>query len=113
MCEFNDLSVKVVNLDELMKEYDVPSNTSISYFEAQWLREVKSIILQNGLKAGVEFALDKLSPRLWKEIATSALHSLDFEVANTAFIHCQDYQGLQFIKRLKKLDVKSSYCDYR
>ena len=38
-------------------------------------------------------------------LAEAALEKLEFEVAEKAFVHSKDYQGIQFVKRLKKLDV--------
>ena len=38
-------------------------------------------------------------------LAESALEKLDLEVAEKAFVRCQDYQGIQFVKKLNKLDV--------
>ncbi|EDO46375.1 predicted protein [Nematostella vectensis] len=64
ICQFNDLEVKAVLLDEIMK--------------------VRSS-----------------SVRL---LAESSLERLDLEVADKAFVRCQDYQGIRFVKRLIKLD---------
>ena len=38
-------------------------------------------------------------------LAESSLERLDLEVAEKAFVRCQDYQGIKFVKRLTKLDV--------
>ena len=38
-------------------------------------------------------------------LAEAALEKLELEVAEKAFVHSRDYQGIQFVKRLKKLDV--------
>lgn len=99
------MEIKIIDLDEIMKTYDEPSKAFLTVFEAKWLRDLKALILDSGLKAATDFAMDKSSPRLWKELAYSSLQALDFEKATAAFVSCQDYQGLQFIKRLKKFDV--------
>ena len=39
-------------------------------------------------------------------LAEAALEKLELEVAEKAFVHSKDYQGIQFVKRLKKLDVR-------
>ena len=41
--------------------------------------------------------------RLWRILAESALEQLNFVVADKAFVRCSDYQGIQFVKRLKVL----------
>ena len=38
-------------------------------------------------------------------LAESSLETLDLEMAEKAFVRCGDYQGIHFVKRLKKLDV--------
>lgn len=40
-------------------------------------------------------------------LAEAALEKLELEVAEKAFVHSKDYQGIQFVKRLKKLDVSN------
>lgn len=43
-------------------------------------------------------------------LAESSLERLELEVAEKAFVRCQDYQGIKFVKRLAKLDVSSVWC---
>ena len=38
-------------------------------------------------------------------LAESSLERLELEVAEKAFVRCQDYQGIKFVKKLAKLDV--------
>ena len=38
-------------------------------------------------------------------LAEAALDRLDLEVAEKAFVRCQDYPGIRFTKRIAKLDV--------
>ena len=40
-----------------------------------------------------------------KLLAESAVEKGNYEVAEKAFVCCRDYQGIQFCKRLRKLDV--------
>ena len=44
-------------------------------------------------------------PRPRRLLAEAALERLDMEVSEKAFVRCQDYQGIRFVKRLVKLDV--------
>lgn len=37
-------------------------------------------------------------------LAEFSLEHLDLEMAEKAFVRCSDYQGIQFVKRLKLLD---------
>jgi hypothetical protein len=38
-------------------------------------------------------------------LAESALEQLNLKVAETAFVKCKDYQGIEFVKRLGNLQV--------
>lgn len=38
-------------------------------------------------------------------LAESSLEALELEMAEKAFVHSGDYQGIKFVKRLGKLDV--------
>lgn len=38
-------------------------------------------------------------------LAESALEQLNLKVAETAFVKCRDYQGIEFVKRLGNLQV--------
>ena len=46
-------------------------------------------------------------------MAESTLEDLDLEMAEKAFVHSEDFQGIQFVKRLKKLDVRVHVVDRR
>ena len=37
---------------------------------------------------------------------TAALEKLDFNTADRAFVRCQDYHGIQLVKRLRQLDTQ-------
>lgn len=39
-------------------------------------------------------------------LAESSLDKLELDMAGKAFVRSSDYQGVQFVKRLKKLDVR-------
>ena len=39
-------------------------------------------------------------------LAESSLDKLELDMAGKAFVRSSDYQGIQFVKRLKKLDVR-------
>lgn len=56
---------------------------------------------------GLQFVEDNPHPRLWKLIVDAALERLDFGIAQKALVKCGDYPGLQFVKRLQKMDVRS------
>ena len=57
------------------------------------------------IKDAYDFVKDNPHPRLWKLLASASLDKLDFKIAEEAFVKCLDYQGIQFVKRLRLLDV--------
>jgi WD repeat-containing protein 35 len=40
-------------------------------------------------------------------VAEAALERLDFGVADKAFVQCSDYQGIQFVKKLRMVQSKT------
>lgn len=40
-------------------------------------------------------------------MAEAALQKLDLYMAQQAFVHCKDYQGIKFVKRLGNLQSES------
>ena len=39
-------------------------------------------------------------------MAEASLEKLDLEMAEKAFVKCEDYQGIRFVKSLQHLDVR-------
>eukprot|EP00736_Rhodelphis_marinus_P014135 Rmarinus@m.4538 len=106
LCQFSDLEVKAVLMDEVMKAPEHPDRDYVINFETKALRDTREL-LQVGLPECYKFVEDNPHPRLWRLVAESALAQLDFGVADKAFVSCQDYQGIQFVKRLKMLNDKT------
>jgi len=103
--DFRDLEIKIVQIDEIMKNPDAPSKDFISIIETKHVREIRRILEEEDISKAFEYAETYSIPRLWKIISFSALNNFNFDAAEKAFAKCQDYQGLQFIKSLKKLNV--------
>eukprot|EP00976_Prorocentrum_cordatum_P114254 1195823-Prorocentrum_minimum.AAC.7 len=73
-------------------------------FETKSLRDTRSILANCQISDASQFIDDNSHPRLWRILAEHALEKLDFVIADKAFVRCADYQGIQFVKRLQKLD---------
>ncbi|KAJ3217132.1 WD repeat-containing protein 35 [Dinochytrium kinnereticum] len=101
---FDNLQIKAALLDEIFKEPESPSKESLLLIDSKTLRDTRNILSQVGLTDGLQFVEDNPHPRLWRLIADAALEALNFSVAQKAYIRCADYAGLQFIKRLLKLE---------
>ncbi|KAJ3300442.1 WD repeat-containing protein 35 [Borealophlyctis nickersoniae] len=106
ICNFNDLQIKAALLDDIMREPDSPSKDLMIHMETKTLRDTRNILSQVGLSDALQFVEDNPHPRLWKLVADAALEQLDFAVAQKALVRAVDYIGLQFLKRLQKLDDK-------
>lgn len=107
MAEFKDLRIKSVLLDEVMAEPDKPDSTMVIDYESRSLRDARHLLTSNRIPDAMQFIEDNSHPRLWRLLAETALEELDFIVAEKAFIKCVDYQGIQFVKRLRRLDDKT------
>ncbi|TPX70337.1 hypothetical protein SpCBS45565_g01735 [Spizellomyces sp. 'palustris'] len=104
ICSFNNLQIKAAMLDEIMLQPDTPSREQLINIETKSLRDTRNILSQVGLADGHQFVEDNPHPRLWKLIVDAALEQLDLNIAQKALVKCMDYPGLQFIKRLQKMD---------
>uniref|UniRef100_A0A673JJ84 WD repeat-containing protein 35 n=1 Tax=Sinocyclocheilus rhinocerous TaxID=307959 RepID=A0A673JJ84_9TELE len=85
-CHFEDLEIKSVLLDEIMR---VPNKDYLINFEIR------------------SFIEDNPHPRLWRLLAEAALQKLDLKMAEQAFVRCRDYQGIEFVKRLRNLQSEA------
>lgn len=108
LCDFTDLEVKSVLLDEILKdpeEIKTISDMFVSY-EQKYLRETREILTNANLKEAVDFVEKHTHPRLWKLITEASLDKLNYGVAERAFVKNEDYQGVQLILKLNNMDEK-------
>lgn len=108
LCDFTDLEVKSVLLDEILKdpeEIKTISDMFVSY-EQKYLRETREILTNANLKEAVDFVEKNTHPRLWKLITEASLDKLNYGVAERAFVKNEDYQGVQLILKLNNMDEK-------
>jgi len=106
LCGFKDLRIKAVLLDEVMRTPDSVDKDLVLDFETRSLRDARHILAENGIGDAFSFIEKNSHPRLWRLLAETALEKLDFNMADKAFVMCSDYQGIQFVKRLRVLDDK-------
>jgi WD repeat-containing protein 35 len=104
LCSFNDLMIESAQIDEIMKNPDHPDIELMTTYETKSLRDTRDLLRDVDVKAAFQFVEDNPHPRLWRLIGEAALEGLDFGVAEQAFVACEDYQGIQFVKRLQQLD---------
>jgi WD repeat-containing protein 35 len=99
---FNNLKIKAVLLDEIMTDPEHPVKDHIMTYESRSLRDTKKILSSVSLEDAFTFVKDNPHPRLFKLLAEAALEKLDFDTAYRSFVSCADYQGVQFVKKLKE-----------
>eukprot|EP01012_Entosiphon_sulcatum_P034864 TRINITY_DN4426_c0_g1_i1.p1 TRINITY_DN4426_c0_g1~~TRINITY_DN4426_c0_g1_i1.p1 ORF type:complete len:1254 (+),score=336.39 TRINITY_DN4426_c0_g1_i1:198-3764(+) len=103
LCAFNKLKIKAVLLDEIMSEPDHPQKDYMVVFETKSLRDTRELLNSVSIQDAYAFIEDNPHPRLWKLLAEAALEKMDMTVAEKAFVKCQDYKGIQFVKKLRLL----------
>ncbi|KAG7267731.1 hypothetical protein CRUP_026079 [Coryphaenoides rupestris] len=107
ICNFEDLEIKSVLLDEIMKDPERPNKDYLINFEIRSLRDSRTLIEKVGIKDASQFIEDNPHPRLWRLLAEAALQQLDLKRAEQAFVHCRDYQGIELVKRLANLQSEA------
>ena len=109
ICNFSDLQVKCILLDEIMKNPDGNTKTFELFidFETRSLRDVRDILAKGNLKDAFTHIETNPHIRLWKLFAERSLELLDFSYAEKAFAKCDDYQSIQLCKRLLMIDDKN------
>jgi len=107
ICVFKDLQIQSVLIDEVIQNPESPRKEVLLDFETKSLRDTRDILTKvSNLKDAFNYVEANPHPRLWRLLAEAALDQLDFTVAEKAFVRFEDYQGIQFVKRLKLLDDK-------
>jgi WD repeat-containing protein 35 len=111
LCKFQNLEIRAVILDEILKQPieqqpQPPSRDLVVDFESKSLREVREKMVSEGLAAGYQIADKSPHPRLFRLIAESALEALDLTTAEKAFVRCEDYHAIQLVRQLREMTDK-------
>eukprot|EP01006_Ploeotia_vitrea_P054301 TRINITY_DN67870_c2_g4_i1.p1 TRINITY_DN67870_c2_g4~~TRINITY_DN67870_c2_g4_i1.p1 ORF type:complete len:1236 (-),score=168.86 TRINITY_DN67870_c2_g4_i1:194-3901(-) len=106
LCTFNKLKIRAVLLDEIMSEPDHPQKDFVLTFETKSLRDTRELLSSVSITDAYAFIEENPHPRLWKLLAEASLEKMDFTVAEKAFVKCEDYKGIQFVKKLRLLAEK-------
>ncbi|XP_021109185.1 WD repeat-containing protein 35 isoform X8 [Heterocephalus glaber] len=107
ICNFEDLEIKSVLLDEILKDPEHPNKDYMLNFEIRSLRDSRALLEKVGIEDASQFIEDNPHPRLWRLLAEAALQKLDLCTAEQAFVRCEDYQGIKFVKRLGNLQSEA------
>ncbi|XP_033121645.1 WD repeat-containing protein 35-like isoform X2 [Anneissia japonica] len=103
ICHFEDLQIRSVLLDEIMKDAEHPSKDNLIDMDIKSLRDTRDLLEKVGIEEAAQFIEDNPHPRLWRLLAEASLETLDLKTAEQAFVRCKDYQGIELVKRLGNL----------
>jgi WD repeat-containing protein 35 len=108
LCEFSDLEVKAILLDDILKNPEDLKNLKeqIVSYEAKQLRDTKDLLTTVSLREAVEYIESNPHPKLWKLLSETALDKLDFELAEKAFVKLEQYHGIEFCQKLANIGDK-------
>lgn len=108
LCDFTDLEVKSVMLDDILKDPEEIKQIKTMFveYEAKSLRDTRDLLTTVSLKDACDFVEKNSHRRLWRLVTEAALDKLNFNIAERAFVKNEDYYGVQMINRLQNLDEK-------
>lgn len=122
LCKVKNLVAKVINfdnfyLDLIEKNLDFfHLSNYIELFESDLLKTTKILFEKGDLVEISKFIEQNSHQTLWTLLADCALRTNNYEIAELALVKCQNFKGLQFLKRLKKLNdpklQKAEVCLY-
>lgn len=107
ICSFEDLEITAVLLDEIVSGQTPSKTDHLLHLRVKSLRDTEDLLLHVGIPEAKQFIEDNSHPRLWRLLGESSLKKLDLETAESAFVRCTNYQGIQFIKKLRSMQNKS------
>lgn len=121
ICNFEDLEITGVLLDEIVNGSATPDNNEhLLQLRVKSLRDTEELLTHVGITEAKQFIEDNPHPRLWRLLAQASLKTLDLDTAENAFVRCTNYPGIQLIKRLhtmnnvnlQKAEVASFFGDF-
>lgn len=104
ICTFEELEITSVLLDDIISREEIqnPSHHIIQ-LKIKSLRDTTDLLTHVGIEDAKQFIEDNPHPRLWRLLAQAALKKLDLITAETAFVRCSNYPGIQLIKQLRSI----------
>lgn len=104
ICNFEDLEITGVLLDDIVNGSAVPDSTEhLLQLRVKSLRDTEELLAHVGITEAKQFIEDNPHPRLWRLLAEASLKKLDLDTAEAAFVRCTNYPGIQLIKRLRTI----------
>lgn len=69
------------------------------------MKTIKDLLVVDKIDDAIKLIEKNNHPKLWSILVRAALKKMNFKVAEHAFVKLQDYGGIQFIKRLKNIQL--------
>eukprot|EP00730_Choanoeca_flexa_P001723 TRINITY_DN10757_c0_g1_i2.p1 TRINITY_DN10757_c0_g1~~TRINITY_DN10757_c0_g1_i2.p1 ORF type:complete len:1157 (+),score=402.04 TRINITY_DN10757_c0_g1_i2:149-3619(+) len=109
---FSNLQVESVALDEIMRDPEHPTKNQYFEREIKALRDTNTLLDTVTIEDAYSYIEQNPHPRLWRLLAESALSQMDLEIADKAFVRCQDLAGIHFVQHLQQLgDIKKQEAE--
>lgn len=111
-CFFENMTIKAITLDEIMKIPDGELKQSENYiqeFQTKVLKDIKQSFSQNqnNLQEIYECINESPHQKLWQMLVKQSLEQLDFNIAEKALLKLEDYMSLKIIKRIQMIGDKN------
>ncbi|KAG0617617.1 hypothetical protein M758_4G002900 [Ceratodon purpureus] len=107
LCSFHDLQIQAIHLDDVMHQPEDPGGEHVFIHETKSLRDTQHMLSAVDIQDAYSYVEEHSHPRLWISLANHALETLDLSYAEKAFVRCQNYYGIRFVKGLHSLKNKS------
>lgn len=103
-CSFEDLEITGVLLDEIVNGAASPDKSNhLLQLRVKSLRDTEELLTHVGITEAKNFIEDNPHPRLWRLLAEAALKEFNLDIAENGFVRCNNYPGIQLIKRLRSI----------
>ncbi len=83
-------------MDDIVNGLATPNSAEhLLHLRVKSLRDTEDLLLHVGLAEVKQFIEDNSHPRLWRLLGENSLKKLDLETAESAFVRCTNYTGIQ------------------
>jgi WD repeat-containing protein 35 len=108
ICNYSDLKVRGVVLDEVIQSQDGQLKVAdiVIDYESRQIKEIREMMKKQTARELYAVVEKQPSEALWRALAYKGLDDFDFSTAEKAFLKVDDYAALQMIKRICNFDDK-------
>lgn len=109
LCDFSDLEVRSVLLDDILKDPEEIKNIKDMFvdYETKQLRDTRNLLTTVSLKDATDFVEQNHHKKLWELVTEASMDKLNFHIAERAFVKIEDYYGVMMINKIQSMDEKA------